>query len=143
MKLFTITLDLDGTICDTYSRKTWLEELQNHNALPFKVGIAKPFTHRLAAVKLLSLISNIDVCTWLPPQAKNDKQFKQDCMQAKTEWVKHYLPFARNINCLHYGVPKTGKGILIDDSLTVRKQWSGLALSDQILGRVKHEYNHH
>lgn len=143
MKLFTITLDLDGTICDTYSRKTWLEELQSYKATPFKVGIAKPFINRLVTVKLLSLVAHIDICTWLPPQAKMDKQFEKECIQAKTEWVEHYLPFARNVNCIHYGTPKTGNGILIDDNAKVRQQWQGLAFSDQILGVVTHEYNHH
>ena len=143
MKLFTITLDLDGTICDTYSRPTWLEELQSHKVTPFKLGIAKPFVNRLVTVKLLSLIANIDVCTWLPPQAQYDKTFRQECVSAKNEWVSHYLPFVRNMYCVDYGTPKIGQGILIDDSAKVRQQWQGLALSDQVLGGVRHKYIHH
>lgn len=143
MKLFTLTVDLDGTICNTYARPTWLEELQNCNSLPFKKGIAQPFTKRLFTLKILSLVAHIDICTWLPPQASTNKTFAQECIENKIEWVKHYLPFVRNINCLQYGVPKQGEGILIDDSKSVRSNWKGLALSDQWLGRVEHAYTHH
>ena len=140
MKLFNITLDLDGTVANTYKVKGWKEMLNAHCAIPFE--LAEPITNRIKVLNLLSKICNIEVCTWLPPTAAENEKFTNDCITIKQQWVEKYLPFVTKVNCLHYGVPKTGKGILIDDSATVRKQWKGIALDAQLLG-YEYEYHNH
>jgi hypothetical protein len=140
MKLFNITLDLDGTVANTYKVQGWKEMLNANCAIPFT--LAEPMEKRIKRLALLSKICNIEVCTWLPPNAKSDEKFTSDCIAVKHEWVAKHLPFVSKINCLHYGTPKTGKGILIDDSATVRKQWKGIALDAQLLG-YEYEYHNH
>ena len=75
MKLFNITLDLDGTVANTYKGE-WMERNAKFR-LRNTFALAEPITNRIKILTLLSKICNIEVCTWLPPTAiENEKIHK-------------------------------------------------------------------
>ena len=125
-----IYFDLDGTVYDLYSIKSWLNKLQAEKEEVFLegkfLGNYEDFMESIS--ELISYGYNFGVITWLPMQAS--PEYEEICRQEKIKWINKYLPFVSEINICSYGIPKQNciqkrakLMYLIDDNIEVCKMW--------------------
>lgn len=124
-----IWFDMDGTFVDLYGVTDWLPDLIAHRTRPYEV--AKPLVnmswfartiHELQAVGY-----EINIVSWC---AKNSNiEYDNAVRQAKLDWLQKHLPSVtfNEIHILEYGTKKSsvGQGILFDDELQNRIEWTG------------------
>lgn len=124
-----IWFDMDGTFVDLYGVTDWLPDLIAHRTRPYE--IAKPLVnmawfartiHELQAVGY-----EINIVSWC---AKNSNvEYDNAVKQAKLNWLQKHLPSVtfNEIKILEYGTKKSsvGQGILFDDELQNRIEWTG------------------
>lgn len=127
-----IFFDMDGTVFDLYGKSNWLELLRTETSGAFNGGFIlgeKHYADFVAIInKLLDLGVQMAIITWLPMQAS--PEYEEVCRAEKLEWVKKYMPFVTEFNCVSYGIPKqnciqkrASKMYLIDDNAEVRETW--------------------
>ena len=130
MKKLVIYFDMDGTIADLYGSENWLETIQK------EIDGAYEFLNPMFEIKEFTSICNkliengvhFGVISW---GSKNSSDsFLQTVTDEKIKWLRKYLPFIKDINVTHYGIPKQlaiktrGKTtLLIDDNQEVINQW--------------------
>ena len=145
MKSTKIFFDLDGTLFDLYSKKNWLERLQNEDATVFDGdgmtrGFMPDIDHTFFEVinDLLDKGVQFEVITWLPMNASPEYEFA--CELRKRLWVKENLPFISKVTCLSYGMPKqnaisqrASTMILIDDNAEICEMWNTAKMRQAIL----------
>lgn len=127
-----IYFDMDGTVFDLYGKSNWLELLRNEQNGAFNGGFILGdlmYYEFLAEInKLANLGVQFGIITWLPMQAS--PEYEEVCRAEKLEWVKQYMPFVTEFNCVSYGIPKqnciqkrASRMYLIDDNAEVRETW--------------------
>lgn len=127
-----IFFDMDGTVFDLYGKENWLELLRTETKGAFEGGFIlndEGYTDFIDEVgNLLDKGVQFGVITWLPMQAS--PEYEEICRAEKLEWVKKYLPFVSEFNCVSYGIPKqnciqkkASKMYLIDDNTEICKIW--------------------
>lgn len=122
-----INFDMDGTLCDFYGVKNWLEYLMDSNPFPYEN--AKPLMNMSALARRLNALQRkgykVKIISWL---AKNSNaEFDEAVTLAKLRWLRKHLPSVKwdEINIVGYGTPKNtiGCGILFDDEELNRQMW--------------------
>ena len=130
-----INFDMDGTIADLYKVEGWLQDLESHNARPYKE--AEPMVNLQSLARILNRLQKqgyrICIVSWL---AKNStKEYDEEVTRAKREWLAKHLASVQwnEINIVSYGTPKEtiGDGILFDDEERNRTNWKGLAYNEK------------
>ena len=130
-----INFDMDGTIADLYKVEGWLQDLESHNARPYKE--AEPMVNLQSLARILNRLQKqgyrICIVSWL---AKNStKEYDKEVTRAKREWLAKHLASVKwnEINIVSYGTPKEtiGDGILFDDEERNRTNWKGLAYNEK------------
>lgn len=127
-----ICFDLDGTICDLYGEKNWLEYLQNENPMPYVA--AKPMVDmkqlNTILLKLIAQGWEIRVISWLAKDSS--EEYKEAVRAAKIWWLNYYNFPYKKAHLVAYGTTKAQVlrnaenrygAILIDDNEKVRKGW--------------------
>ena len=137
-----INFDMDGTLADFYGVTGWLDDLIARNTRPYKV--AKPLINMSVLARVLHKLQKkgytINIISWLSKNSTNE--FDSMVTLAKMNWLKKHLPSVKfdNIYILPYGTPKHhySTGILFDDEIGNRNNWTGLAYDvDNILEILK------
>jgi hypothetical protein len=125
-----LVLDMDGTIVDFYGVKTWLQDIEEENARPYK--IAKPLYNMRELNKVLKDLKKkgwtITVTSWLAKGST--KEYDKKVRTAKRNWLqKHNVPVDK-IHLVKYGTTKAnctrklgGYQVLVDDNERVRSGW--------------------
>lgn len=130
-----INFDMDGTIANLYKVEGWLQDLESHNARPYKE--AEPMVNLQSLARILNRLQKqgyrICIVSWL---AKNStKEYDEEVTRAKREWLAKHLASVQwnEINIVSYGTPKEtiGDGILFDDEERNRVNWKGLAYNEK------------
>ena len=125
-----LVFDMDGTIADLYGVETWLNDLRNENARPYRV--AKPLYDMDTLNILLDALKSqgwrVVVTSWL---AKGSTPcYDTKVRMAKKKWLDKYgFPYDE-CHFVKYGTTKAnctrklgGYQILVDDNADVRKGW--------------------
>lgn len=131
-----VVMDLDGTVYDLYGKSDWLETLRAERTGAFTAyGENNGFLPEINVKKFYEIVNTLlemgvqfCVTTWLPMQAS--PEYEEVCRAEKLEWVKQYMPFVTEFNCVSYGIPKqnciqkrASRMYLIDDNAEVRETW--------------------
>lgn len=133
----TIYFDMDGTIADLYGVENWLQDLRNENVRPYKE--ARPLINMQALARSLNRLHRqgykIGVVSWLSKNGQ--EEYNKKVTETKINWLKKHLKSVdfSEIHIVKYGTPKekvvTDKnGILFDDEIQNRKNWQGIAFSE-------------
>ena len=123
-----IYFDCDGTFVDLYGVENWLDYLINSNPYPYIV--AKPLVNLSYMARLIHKAQKIGykvgIISWL--SKSGDESYNELVTQAKLQWLKNHLPSVKfdEIHIVKYGTSKAslGKGILFDDELKNRTEWT-------------------
>ena len=135
-----IWFDMDGTIADLYGVANWLEKLTNSNPSPYEM--ARPLVNMNTLAKRLHKAQangyQIGIVSWL---AKNsNKEYDDAVTKAKQKWLSTHLKSVKwdFVDILPYGTPKENgrSGILFDDEECNRKNWNGIAYSENKIMEV-------
>ena len=128
-----ICLDLDGTLCDTYSVPNWLEKLRAYDASPYLV--ANPLCDMEQLSFLLEVAKHrgveVRIITWLSKES--NKEYDELVRLTKKAWLKAYnIPYD-HFHGVAYGATKADSvrkylesedtAILFDDNAKVRSGW--------------------
>lgn len=126
-----IVLDLDGTVCDTYSVPNWLERIRHEDATPYEV--AEPLCDTEALAHVLKLARSegcrVEIVSW---NCKGDisPEYRRKVRKVKVNWLKRYglLQEVDAVHVVKHGTPKSkvasGRGVLFDDETANREEWS-------------------
>jgi hypothetical protein len=129
----SINFDLDGTICDLYGVEGWLNDLESHNARPYRE--AKPMVNLSQLAKYIHKAQangyQVNIVSWL--SKTSNQEYDEKVTRAKQEWLKKHLRSVQfdNIVIVPYGTPKStcigrsDMGILFDDEQKNRTEWRG------------------
>lgn len=140
-----IYFDMDGTIANFYGVPNWLECLVANDPTPYKV--AQPLVNMNSLARLLNRLQaegwHIGIVSWLSKTGTDE--FNAATIMAKMAWLNKHLPTVHwdEYNFLNYGTPKHervmyAKGILFDDEIPNRTNWTGTAYDvDNIIGILK------
>ena len=126
-----LVFDMDGTIANLYNVNNWLEDIQAHNARPYR--IAKPMYDMSALNAILIGLKNygwrIAITSWLAKDST--KEYDAEVRKAKTEWLNHYNMPYDELHYYKYGRTKADATrnkstyqILIDDNEQILQGWS-------------------
>lgn len=129
-----IYFDMDGTIADFYSVEGWLDMLKAYDPTPYE--IAKPLLRLSTLARLLNKLQKngytIGVVSWLSKEP--NPTFDRQVINAKIEWLNVHMPSVEwdEIKIVPHGMPKQKVvdnpfGILFDDEIQNRENWSGTA----------------
>lgn len=129
-----IYFDMDGTIADFYSVEGWLDMLRAYDPTPYE--IAKPLLRLSTLARLLNKLQKngytIGVVSWLSKEP--NPTFDRQVINAKLEWLEVHMPSVEwdEIKIVPHGMPKQKVvdnpfGILFDDEIQNRENWSGTA----------------
>ena len=140
-----IYFDMDGTISNLYGVENWLENLRAENPMPYEK--ATPLLQLNQLAKILNILQKkgwiIGIVSWL---SKNSSEnYGLEVTKAKNNWLKSHLRSVNfdEIKIVPYGTPKETivdypNGILFDDELKNRENWTGTAFDEtQILEVLK------
>lgn len=130
----TINFDLDGTLCDLYGVKNWLEYLMNEDPTPY--AEAAPMLHLASFARRLNALQkegyNLAIISWL--SATGSDEYNDIVTATKMAWLKKHLPSVNwdRISIIPYGTPKqmfceSPLDILFDDEGYNRMNWTGRA----------------
>lgn len=126
-----IALDMDGTICNTYSVPNWLERIRHEDATPYEV--AEPLCDTDALAHVLKLARSkgcrVEVVSW---NCKGDisPEYRRKVRKEKVNWLKRHglLGEVDAVHVVKHGTPKSkvasGQGVLFDDETANREEWS-------------------
>lgn len=138
-----IYFDMDGTIADLYSVKSWLTMLEQRNVYPY--ANAKVLVNALEFSGLIHKLQKkgytVGIVSWL---CKNsNKKYDREVAQAKMAWLKEAFPLIKfnEISLVPYGTPKSTcvkyvKGILFDDEENNRKEWKGTSYTEKNIIKI-------
>lgn len=103
----TIALDLDGTLCDTYSVDNWLQALVSHDASPyFKARELRDLDYLNALVELYKDAGgHVCVVSWCS-KGNTSQAFYTATQAAKMLWLREHLPAIDDVRIVDYGTPK-------------------------------------
>lgn len=143
-----IWFDMDGTICQTYNVKNWLDYLHNEMVYPY-VKAAPLGDMRILARKLNFLHKKgykIGIISW---GSKNSSSiFMQAIQAAKKEWLNKHLKSVQwdEIHIVEYGTPKekfrtSSNDILFDDEERNRIGWGENAFSEKEIFEILKSLN--
>lgn len=140
-----IYFDMDGTIANLYGVENWLEQLINEDITPYIN--AKPMCNFSLLARRLNILQrkgyHLGIISWL---SKNgSKHYDEKVTNAKIKWLNTHLKSVKwnEIKIIGYGTPKEKnvlypKGILFDDEIQNRKNWTGKAYNEKnILDKLK------
>lgn len=130
----TINFDLDGTLVDLYGVENWLTMLKAEDTTPYE--IAKPLVNFSVLSRYLNkLIDNgvkVNVISWT--SKGGSKEYNEKVAKVKREYLAKHLPSVKfsNIYIVDYGTPKhkIANGILFDDEVKNRENWTGYAFDE-------------
>lgn len=133
-----IYFDMDGTIANLYGVENWLSKLRAEDETPYLE--AQPLLRLSTLAKILNNLQKngyiIGVISWL--SKNSSKNYREKVAQAKIKWLKSHLASVNfdEIILVPYGTPKEKsvkypKGILFDDELKNRENWSGTAFDEK------------
>lgn len=130
----TINFDLDGTLVDLYGVENWLAMLKAEDTTPYE--IAKPLVNFSVLSRYLNkLIDNgvkVNVISWT--SKGGSKEYNEKVAKVKREYLAKHLPSVKfsNIYIVDYGTPKhkIANGILFDDEVKNRENWTGYAFDE-------------
>ena len=138
-----IHFDLDGTLCDFYGVKNWLDYLMEENTYPYEV--AKPLLNFSLLARLLNKLQaggwKIGIISWT--SKCGSEMYNLAVEMAKRNWLAKHLPSVEwdEIKVVRYGTNKymtCGGGILFDDEEGNREAWQDEAYEPtQILEILK------
>ena len=138
-----IHFDLDGTLCDFYGVKNWLDYLMEENTYPYEV--AKPLLNFSLLARLLNKLQaggwKIGIISWT--SKCGSEMYNLAVEMAKRNWLAKHLPSVEwdEIKVVRYGTNKymtCGRGILFDDEEGNREAWQDEAYEPtQILEILK------
>lgn len=141
----TIFFDMDGTFVNLYGVENWLEQLVNHNPMPYK--IAKPLFNMNSFARVLNRLQKngfrLAVISWLAKNSTDD--YDKAVEKEKKNWLKKHLSSVNwdEIIITSHGNVKeqfahTEKDILFDDEKKNRDNWTGIAYNvNDIIGVLK------
>lgn len=142
-----IYFDMDGTLADYYSQKTWLEELRKKEITAFL--LAKPLYNVWEFSCLLCALQRkgykIGIISWLPKNAS--PEYAEKVKQAKIHWLKeNLLVYPDEIKIVPYGTNKKEavdgeSGILFDDEVQNRETWGASAFEPQDMIEILRKLN--
>ena len=126
----TIYFDMDGTLCDFYGVKNWLEYLENENTTPY--AIARPLFNFSVFARLLHKLQEngyrIGIVSWL--SKCGSVSYNTAVTSVKLAWLEKHLPSVEwdEIKIVNYGTPKStavndASGYLFDDEKRNRDEW--------------------
>lgn len=98
-----VYFDLDGTIFDLYGKEKWLEMIETEQSGVFEGDFLPEINedHFYTTVgDLLDLGVQFGVITWLPMGAS--PEYEEICRAEKMAWVKEFMPFISEFNCVSY-----------------------------------------
>ena len=126
----TIYFDMDGTLCDFYGVKNWLEYLENEDTTPY--AIARPLFNFSVFARLLHKLQEngyrIGIVSWL--SKCGSVSYNTAVTSVKLAWLEKHLPSVKwdEIKIVNYGTPKSivvndADGYLFDDEKRNRDEW--------------------
>lgn len=126
-----LALDMDGTICDTYSVPDWLPLLRAEDPTPYIA--ASPMWDMVALRKVLISLQEtgweIVIITWLSKDSS--EAYKDATRQAKRDWLARYGVPYDHFHGVQYGTTKADTvrrsayyAVLVDDSKAIRDGWT-------------------
>ena len=126
----TIYFDMDGTLCDFYGVKNWLEYLENEDTTPY--AIARPLFNFSVFARLLHKLQEngyrIGIVSWL--SKCGSVSYNTAVTSVKLAWLEKHLPSVEwdEIKIVNYGTPKSivvndVGGYLFDDEKRNRDEW--------------------
>ena len=126
----TIYFDMDGTLCDFYGVKNWLEYLENEDTTPY--AIARPLFNFSVFARLLHKLQEngyrIGIVSWLSKCGSTS--YNTSVTSVKLAWLEKHLPSVEwdEIKIVNYGTPKSkvvndADGFLFDDEKRNRDEW--------------------
>lgn len=130
-----IYFDMDGTIADFYGVPHWLDYLKNND--PFPYATAQPLVNMSLLARLLNRLQadgwHIGIVSWLSKSGTAD--FNEIAKLEKLKWLDKHLHSVKwdEVVIIPYGTPKqeavqcAAEGILFDDEIPNRKNWTGTA----------------
>jgi hypothetical protein len=139
-----IYFDMDGTIANLYGVENWLEYLETFRTTPY--AKAKPLLDMRTLARYLNELHSygytIGIVSWL--SKTGTKEYNERVAVTKKVWLKYRLKSVvfDEIHIVEYGTPKQTvvekpNGLLFDDELKKRNDWTGTALDvDDILGTL-------
>lgn len=137
MKPTTICFDMDGTIANLYKVEGWLNDLENHNARPYREAEVM-MNMQVLARRLNTLQKNgyrLVIISWL--SRSGNAVYNEAVAQVKREWLRKHLASVHwdEIHIVEYGTPKstvvnTTNAILFDDEEHNRTEWKGQAYTE-------------
>ena len=126
----TIYFDMDGTLCDFYGVKNWLEYLENEDTTPY--AIARPLFNFSVFARLLHKLQEngyrIGIVSWL--SKCGSVSYNTAVTSVKLAWLEKHLPSVEwdEIKIVNYGTQKSkvvndADGYLFDDEKRNRDEW--------------------
>lgn len=130
----TINFDLDGTLVDLYGVENWLSMLKAEDTTPYE--IAKPLVNFSVLSRYLNKLIDsgvkVNVISWT--SKGGSKEYNEKVAKVKREYLAKHLPSVKfsNIYIVDYGTPKhkIANGILFDDEVKNRENWTGYAFDE-------------
>lgn len=140
----TIYFDLDGTLCDFYGVKNWLDYLENEDTTPY--AIASPRFNFSVFAKLLHKLQEngyrIGIVSWLCKCGSTT--YNAAVTTVKIAWLERHLPSVEwdEVKIVNYGIPKSTvvdcDGWLFDDEEPNREEWGENSFDvNDILGTLR------
>ncbi|MCQ2740408.1 MAG: hypothetical protein MJ237_09340 [bacterium] len=130
----TINFDLDGTLVDLYGVENWLSMLKAEDTTPYE--IAKPLVNFSVLSRYLNKLIDsgvkVNIISWT--SKGGSKEYNEKVAKVKKEYLAKHLPSVKfsNIYIVDYGTPKhkIANGILFDDEVKNRENWTGYAFDE-------------
>lgn len=130
----TINFDMDGTLCNLYGIKNWLDYLIAEDVFPY--ANAKPLIRFATLARRLNTLQrngyNLAVISWL--SKSGTEEYNEAVTEVKKAWLKKHLPSVNwnEIHIVPYGTPKQNfcnspLDVLFDDEERNRNNWTGKA----------------
>lgn len=126
-----IYFDMDGTICDFYNVKGWLDSLIAHDPKPYRE--ARPFFSLEEVISIFEKCIRsgyrIGIISWCSKE--KNKEFDKITREVKKKWLQENFPIASEIHIVAYGTPKwkviskeqRSTAILVDDETQNLNDW--------------------
>lgn len=131
----SIVLDMDGTIADLFHAPNWLERLRASDPTPYSEAVPLVDMEQLddLITRYQAQGVAVEIVSW--GAMGGSSAYLARTATAKRNWLKQHLKSRLNaVYVVPYGTPKHSviadsvNSVLVDDSKSVRDEWSGETL---------------